>query len=143
MRHNRSEPEAGADSSSASAYFEDSAGAQRTGDHLPRAGVSDFTACQGERLRKKYRCADVERRHAANGNRYVPSPDINVKGDTIEVAPDKRTYVDSRLMEQNQSVVHETYIGRDGNNYRGNRQNPMAASKITQYEGVKARLEGC
>jgi hypothetical protein len=87
--------------------------------------------------------ADVERRHAANGNRYVPSPDINVKGDTIEIAPDKRTYLDSRLMEQNQSVVHETYIGRDGNNYRGNRQNPMAASTLTQYEGVKARLEGC
>ncbi len=37
-------------------------------------------------------------------------------------------------MEQRLAVQHETYIGHTAYSYRGNRQNPLAADKITEYE---------
>ncbi|MGW6447713.1 polymorphic toxin-type HINT domain-containing protein [Lentzea sp. NPDC055074] len=87
--------------------------------------------------------ATVEKRHSRNRNRYSPAD-----GDTIEVQADKRTYGESRLLEQRLSEKHGTYIGRDGDNYRGNRQNPLVEEKRPEYEGYEKRLkqiagEGC
>ncbi len=73
--------------------------------------------------------ASVERRHGANNNRYSTA-----NGDTITVEPGTRTYGESRLMEQRLAEANNTIIGRDGNNYRGNRENPMDSKKLADYE---------
>ncbi|MBR7838507.1 RHS repeat protein, partial [Actinospica durhamensis] len=73
--------------------------------------------------------ASVERRHGNNHNRYSTA-----NGDTITVEPGTRTYGESRLMEQRLADDNDTIIGRDGNNYRGNRENPMDAKKLADYE---------
>lgn len=44
-----------------------------------------------------------------------------------------------RLMEQRLAKKYNTIIGRDGANYRGNRQSPIAASRIHFHE----QFEGC
>ncbi|WP_329317449.1 polymorphic toxin-type HINT domain-containing protein [Streptomyces sp. NBC_01262] len=83
--------------------------------------------------------AGVQYRHANNNNRFNPAD-----GDTMRVVPGSRTYGESRLMEQRLSEQYGTYIGRDGSNYRGNRQNPLAGSKLAEYEGYEAtKLGGC
>jgi hypothetical protein len=83
--------------------------------------------------------AGVQYRHANNNNRFNPA-----NGDTMRVVPGTRTYGESRLMEQRFSEQYGTYIGRDGSNYRGNRQNPLAGSKRAEYEGYEAtKLGGC
>jgi hypothetical protein len=83
--------------------------------------------------------AGVQYRHANNSNRFNPA-----NGDTMRVVPGSRTYGESRLMEQRLSEQYGTYIGRDGSNYRGNRQNPLAGSKLAEYEGYEAtKLGGC
>jgi RHS repeat-associated protein len=78
--------------------------------------------------------ADVEARHMANHNRYNPA-----NGDTIEVLPGTRTYGESSLMEQRLAEQYGTVIGRDGNNYRGNRQNPMTEDRLAEYEEYEQR----
>jgi len=84
--------------------------------------------------------ADVERRHGNNHNRYSTA-----NGDSITVEPGTRTYGESRLMEQRLAEANNTVIGRDGNNYRGNRQDPMDAKKLPdyeEYEKLKAQQSG-
>ncbi|MCU7724010.1 polymorphic toxin-type HINT domain-containing protein [Actinoplanes sp. KI2] len=79
----------------------------------------------------------VQYRHANNGNRFNPA-----NGDTMRVMPGTRTYGESRLMEQRLAEQYGTIIGRDGSNYRGNRQNPLAGDKLAEYEGYERRLGG-
>lgn len=84
--------------------------------------------------------AAVQRRHGMNGNRFNPS-----NGDTMRVMPGTRTYGDSRLLEQANSEKYQTHIGRDGSNYRGNRQQPLDPKKVREYEGYQKqkKLGGC
>lgn len=48
-------------------------------------------------------------------------------------------------MEQRLAEQHGTVIGRSGNDYRGNRQNPLDGKKLAEYEGYEAKklLGGC
>ncbi len=43
-------------------------------------------------------------------------------------------------MEQRVAAENKTIIGRDGSNYRGNRQNPLAANKVAKYEAYEKSL---
>jgi hypothetical protein len=72
--------------------------------------------------------ADVEYRHANNNNRYNPA-----NGDTMEVMPGTRTYGEARTLEHETAVDTDTYVGRDGNNYRGNRQYPLSDRNYSKY----------
>ncbi|MFC9295785.1 polymorphic toxin-type HINT domain-containing protein [Streptomyces sp. NPDC057011] len=72
--------------------------------------------------------ASVQGRHAGNNNRYNPA-----NGDRMDVFPGTRTYGQSRLLEQRMTDFFGTYIGEDGANYRGNRQNPMDPKKTPGY----------
>jgi len=83
--------------------------------------------------------ADVARRHSKNNNRF--SEQI---GDQMIVIPGVRTYGLARLMEHQLMEQYGTYIGRDGSNYRGNRQNPMDAGKLSEYEQYESqKTSGC
>ncbi|GAA2723382.1 hypothetical protein [Actinocorallia aurantiaca] len=81
--------------------------------------------------------AGVQNRHGNNHNRFDPS-----NGDTMRVTPGTRTYGESRLMEQRLAEQHGTIIGRDGDNYRGNRQNPLDPAKLSEYEAYEQRIKG-
>jgi len=72
--------------------------------------------------------ADVEARHSRNGNRYNP-----VAGDRIELEPGTRSYGEGRRLEHESAVKNGTVIGRDGENYRGNRQYPMSDKRFPDY----------
>ncbi|TCO57278.1 RHS repeat-associated core domain-containing protein [Actinocrispum wychmicini] len=78
--------------------------------------------------------ASTQARHMANGNRFNPA-----NGDTMTVTPGTRTYGESRLMEQRVAEQHGTIIGRDGDNYRGNRENPLANEKLNEYQDYEQR----
>ncbi|MET8759533.1 RHS repeat-associated core domain-containing protein [Lentzea sp. NPDC004782] len=85
--------------------------------------------------------ASTQARHADNHNRFNPA-----NGDTMEVVPGTRTYGESRLMEQRLAEQHGTIIGRDGNNYRGNRENPLDQKKLSEYQEYEQRKQsglGC
>jgi len=79
--------------------------------------------------------AAVERRHAGNHDRYNPQ-----NGDAMEIVAENQTYGEARLTEQLVAEANETVIGRDPNTYRGNRQNPLDASKRAEYADY---VEGC
>jgi Pretoxin HINT domain len=81
--------------------------------------------------------ADVQRRHAANHNRFNP-----LRGDRMVHEPGVRTYGEARLMEDRVARTEGTIIGRDGDNYRGNRQQPMDPSKRARYEDYESRIGG-
>ncbi len=72
--------------------------------------------------------AGVARRHAANRNRFDPSKDY------MEVQEGTRTYGEARVMENDLAKANKTVIGRDGENYRGNRQRPLADDKLPEYK---------
>ncbi len=72
--------------------------------------------------------AKVMARHTDNHNRFDPN-----NGDRMVKVPSTRTYGESRRMEHELSVQHDTHIGRDGTNYRGNRQYPMDSKKFRDY----------
>jgi RHS repeat-associated protein len=78
--------------------------------------------------------ASTQARHMDNNDRFNPA-----NGDRMEVVPGTRTYGDSRLMEQRLAEQHGTIIGRDGDNYRGNRQNPLAGEKLDEYQDYEQR----
>jgi RHS repeat-associated protein len=78
--------------------------------------------------------ADTEARHAANHNRFNAA-----NGDVMEVVPGTRTYGESRLMEQDLARQHGTFIGRDADNYRGNRQQPMDSKRVAEYQEYTQR----
>ncbi len=82
--------------------------------------------------------AQVQYRHRQNHNRFNPS-----KGDVFELKPGTRTYGESRLMEQKLAEDNQTIIGRKGEDYRGNRQDPLAESKRKEYNEYKKYREGC
>jgi RHS repeat-associated protein len=78
--------------------------------------------------------ADTEARHAANHNRFNAA-----NGDVMENVPGTRTYGESRLLEQDLARQHGTFIGRDSDNYRGNRQQPMNSKKLSEYQEYQQR----
>jgi hypothetical protein len=83
------------------------------------------------------RDSDVRYHHKDNHNRFN-----SADGDQMERLPGTRTYGEARLMEQRVAEANETIIGKAGDNYRGNRQNPLAASKLEEYEKYEAKLAG-
>ena len=72
--------------------------------------------------------AHVAYRHSNNHNRFNAA-----NGDTIEVVPGTRTYGEARRLEHELCVENETYIGRDSNTWRGNRDYPMDSAKFEEY----------
>jgi hypothetical protein len=82
--------------------------------------------------------ASVQYRHSKNHNRFQPQ-----NGDTMRQIPGMRTYGEARLMEQRLMEEYNTFIGSDGNNYRGNRQNPLDPhKKRAEYEDYEAKKRG-
>jgi RHS repeat-associated protein len=113
-------------------------------DHLNRPGYSNYLLV--DQNGKPYYSgmygpgdtpAGVQYRHGNNHNRFDPS-----QGDTMEVLPGTRSYGEARLQEQRLAEQHETIIGRDGDNYRGNRQNPLAGDKLAEYEAYGQKING-
>ena len=83
--------------------------------------------------------AGVQYRHAHNRNRFNTA-----NGDTFELQPGTRTYAESRIMENRIAIENNTVIGRAGDNYRGNRQQPLAADKVPEYtEYTTLKASGC
>jgi len=70
----------------------------------------------------------VERRHGNNGNRFD-----SANGDVMEIEEGSRTYGEARRLEHEGCVQDGTHIGRDGSNYRGNRQYPLNDDKFSTY----------
>jgi RHS repeat-associated protein len=112
--------------------------------HLDRTGFSNYTLSDTNgntyysgMFGPGSTAADVARRHSANANRFDPA-----NGDAMNVVPGTRTYGESRLMEQRTAEQNNTIIGRDGNNYRGNRQNPLAGDKLSEYQDYETRKAG-
>lgn len=81
--------------------------------------------------------AGVKYRHANNHGRFRPGVDrfVKLKG--------TRTYGQARVAEQLLSEQVRTMIGRDGTNYRGNRQRPMAARTAPRYPEYQAIKRNC
>lgn len=85
--------------------------------------------------------AQTETRHMKNNNRFDPAA-----GDRLETQPGTRTYGEARLLEQRLAEQHGTIIGRDGTNYRGNRENPLDPKKLDEYQEYEQRKQsglGC
>lgn len=80
----------------------------------------------------------LERRHGANRNRFNAA-----NGDRVEMRPGTREYGQARLVEHRVAVRNATIIGRDGENYRGNRQEPLAADKLPEYVEYEQVKRGC
>jgi hypothetical protein len=80
--------------------------------------------------------ADTEARHTANHNRFNAA-----NGDYLDPAPGSRTYGESRLMEHDLAREHGTFIGRDPENYRGNRQRPMDSKRVDEYQEYMRRKQ--
>ncbi|MFM9607719.1 polymorphic toxin-type HINT domain-containing protein [Streptomyces niveiscabiei] len=109
--------------------------------YLDRPGFSNYTLVDASgrtyysgMFGPNETAAGVIRRHSNNNNRFNPA-----NGDSIRVAPGTRTYGESRLMEQRLAEQYGTIIGRSGNDYRGNRQNPLDGKKLSEYEGYEAK----
>ena len=81
---------------------------------------------------------DVKRRHSRNHNRFNEA-----NGDYFDLQPGTREYGEARLMEHQLAVDNKTIIGRDGNNYRGNRQAPLDAKKMAEYQEYSRIKQGC
>jgi hypothetical protein len=82
--------------------------------------------------------ADVQARHRANHNRFNPA-----RGDRFELLPGTREYGASRLLEHRTAVANDTIIGRDGDNYRGNRQDPLSENSMPEYLEYEQVKRGC
>jgi hypothetical protein len=79
--------------------------------------------------------ASVESRHvdrsAADGSspgRFDPE-----KGDKLLPTATDQTYGDARRLEHQTAVDNGTIVGRDGQNYRGNRQRPIGQNNADKY----------
>ena len=81
-----------------------------------------------------YKRSDLERRHSGTRDRFDPA------NDRVEYLPGERTYGEARLKEQLEAEKYKTYIGRDSDSYRGNRQNPMDDAKRARYQQY---VDGC
>jgi hypothetical protein len=108
------------------------------GLHLDRPGWSNYTLSDANgtvyysgMFGPGSTAASTQARHMANGNRFNPA-----NGDTMNVVPGTRTYGESRLMEQRLAQRQGTVIGRNGNNYRRNRQNPLDNNKTGRVPGI-------
>ena len=82
--------------------------------------------------------AGLERRHGANRNRFNAA-----NGDKVEMRAGTREYGEARLVEHRVAVRNDTIIGRDGTNYRGNRQDPLAEDKLAEYLEYGEVKRGC
>ena len=58
---------------------------------------------------------------------------FNKVEDTLKRVPGTHNYGDARRFEHEKIVEHKTYIGRDGTNYRGNRQRGISTRNATRY----------
>ncbi|HYQ69451.1 RHS repeat-associated core domain-containing protein [Actinophytocola sp.] len=112
--------------------------------HLDRPGWTNYVLKDADKkvyysgmFGPNLTAAKTEARHAENHNRFNAA-----NGDTMEVVPGRRTYGESRLMEQDLARQHGTFIGRDGDNYRGNRQQPMDSKKLAEYQEYTQRKTG-
>lgn len=81
---------------------------------------------------------DVKARHSKNHNRFSEAAN-----DVLELQPGTREYGEARLLEQKLAVDNDTIIGRDGDNYRGNRQNPLSPDKAPEYEEYRMIKAAC
>jgi hypothetical protein len=113
-------------------------------DHLSRPGFTNYLLL--DRTGRVYysgifgpgdTAAKVQYRHSNNRNRFD-----RANGDTMRLVPGTRTYGEARLMEQRLADQHGTVIGRDGANYRGNRQNPLDSDKTAEYEEYERGIGG-
>lgn len=75
--------------------------------------------------------ADVEARHAANGDRFS-----RANRDVPVLDQENVTYGESRVNEHNAIKRDGTLIGRDPNTMRGNRQNGISDKNMPKYENV-------
>ena len=75
----------------------------------------------------------VEYRHGKNHNRFDPNVDK-----MVVLRDGDLTYAEARRLEHELCVREKTYIGADGDNYRGNRDYPMSEKKMDKYYGPEA-----
>ncbi len=80
----------------------------------------------------------VRARHAANHDRFDPA-----KGDRLRLRPGQREYGEARLLEQKLAVDGKTIDTSGPKTYRCNRQNPLAAEKVAEYEEYLEVKVGC
>jgi hypothetical protein len=80
----------------------------------------------------------VKSRHRRNRNRFNEA-----KGDYFDLQPGTREYGESRLMEHELAIENKTVIGRKGDDYRGNRDNPMDEKKLAEYQEYRRLKQGC
>ncbi len=79
----------------------------------------------------------VKARHAANDSRFNPA------SDKFEIQPGTRTYGEARLMENQLAVDNGTIKGRVGDDYRCNRQRPLAEQSQPEYREYETIKAGC
>jgi hypothetical protein len=106
-------------------------------NRLNRPGFSNYVLREGGPRGRIYysgmfgpqdNAQGVAARHAANHNRFDPDTD------RLEVQRGTRTYGEARVMENDLANKNGTVIGRDGDDFRGNRQQPLADDKLPEYE---------
>jgi len=116
-------------------------------EYLSRPGYRNYVLREGGPNGKIYysgmfgpgeTVADVKRRHSRNNNRFNES-----EGDYFDLQEGTREYGEARLMENELAVENKTIIGRDGKNYRGNRQRPLDENKMAEYEEYRRIKQGC
>jgi len=81
--------------------------------------------------------AQVAARHAANHDRFDPATD------QLEALPGTREYGDARLLEQQVAEDNKTIDLSEPDTYRCNRQNPLAADKVPEYQEYLEVKAGC
>jgi RHS repeat-associated protein len=113
-------------------------------DHLNRAGYRNYVLMRDGKVYYSgmfgpgTTLAQVQARHAGNHNRFDYA-----KGDRIVPRPGTRTFGLARLVELRAALKHGTIIGRAGKNFRGNRQAPLRADKVAEYEEYERKAKGC
>jgi hypothetical protein len=81
--------------------------------------------------------ADVQRRHAKNHNRFDPNSDF------FDLQKGSYEYGEARLKEQRDAVKNKTINKNAGEDYRFNRQDPLAADKRPEYLEYEQFKQGC
>jgi hypothetical protein len=77
-----------------------------------------------------------DKKTGINRGRFTPGVD------EFERVPGQRTYGESRLMEDRLARQYGTGVGRDGDNWLGNRQQPISPKKLPAYLKYEASLTG-
>jgi len=113
--------------------------------HLSRPGYRNYVLvdkegeiyysgmCRGDETE-----AGLAYRHGNNHNRFN-----SAEGDRVVFRPGTREYGEARLVEDRTAVDNDTIIGRDADNYRGNRQKPLSDEKMAEYLEYEQVKRGC